>query len=312
MTILLIGDFSDIEYATWRSQLYPHLPENELLVQGNQPYDKQAVQVVLAANPPPGSLSDLPNLRFIQSLWAGVDRLLSDPALPPDVPIARLIDPAMTQCMVECALCHVLYLHRQMPTYLRQQSDRTWRQLPQPLAADRSVGMLGLGTLGSAAAKALAQLGFRVAGWSLHPRQDSSLETHYGDSGLARVASQSQILINLLPLTRHTTGILKEALFQQLPVGAALINLGRGGHLVERDLLVALDSQRLSHAVLDVFNKEPLPSDHPFWTHPRITVLPHIAATTDPVTAARIAAENVAAFLAGRTVSGLVSRSRGY
>jgi glyoxylate/hydroxypyruvate reductase len=312
MSILLIGDFSDAEYANWRSHLSLHLPENEPLALANHEYDKSAVDVALVANLPAGSLSSLPNLRFIQSLWAGVDRLLSDISLPPNVPIARLVDPAMAQAMVECAVAHVFYLHRQMPAYLKQQSDRTWRQLPQPLAPNRSVGVLGLGSLGYAVARALAELRFAVAGWSLHPRGDSNIESHHGASGLARLAARSQILINLLPLTPQTTGILNAALFQQLPMGAALINLARGGHLVEQHLLAALDSQRLSHAVLDVFGKEPLPANHPFWAHPKITVFPHVAAATDPTTAARIASENIAAFRAGRNVSGLVSRVRGY
>lgn len=312
MSILLIGDFTQAEYATWRSRLLLHLPENEPLVQANHEYDKRAVEVALVANPPAGSLSSLPNLRFIQSLWAGVDQLLSDVSLPPDVPLARLVDPAMTQAMVECAIAQVFYLHRQLPTYLKQQSDRIWRQLPQPLASDRSVGVLGLGALGLPVARALAALGFPVAGWSLSQRKDMTIECHHGTSGLARVANRSQILINLLPLTPQTAGILNESLFQQLPMGAALMNLARGGHLVERDLLAAFDSQRLTHAVLDVFNAEPLAANHPFWTHPQITVFPHVAATTDPATAAEIASENIAAFLAGRNVSGLVSRSRGY
>ena len=312
MSILLIGDFTEAEYATWCSHLLQHLPESEPLVQADHEYDKRAVKVALVANPPARTLSSLPNLRFIQSLWAGVDRLLSDVSLPPSVPIARLIDPAMTQAMVECAIAQVFYLHRQLPTYLKQQSDRTWRQLTQPLASERSVGVLGLGALGYPVARALAELGFPVAGWSLHQRKDTTIESHHGTNGLVRVASRSRILINLLPLTSLTAGILNESLFRQLPIGAALMNLARGEHLVEQDLLAALDGQRLSHAVLDVFNPEPLPANHPFWAHPQITVFPHAAATTDPATAARIASDNIAAFLAGRNVSGLVLRSRGY
>jgi glyoxylate/hydroxypyruvate reductase len=312
MSILLIGDFTEEEYATWYSHLLLHLPKNEALVQANDQYDKRAVKVALVANPPAGALSSLPNLRFIQSLWAGVDRLLTDVSLPPNVPIARLVDPAMTQAMVECAIAEVFYLHRQLPTYRKQQSDRTWRQLPQPLASERSVGVLGLGALGYPVARALAEFGFPVAGWSLHPRDVTNIESHHGVDGLARVANRSRILINLLPLTPRTTGILNGSLFQQLPIGAALMNLARGEHLVEQDLLTALDGQRLSHAVLDVFNTEPLPPNHPFWGHPRITVFPHVAAATDPATAARIAGDNIAAYLAGRDVSGLVLRSRGY
>jgi glyoxylate/hydroxypyruvate reductase len=311
MSILLIGELSDAKYEIWRSHLSLHLPQNEVFVQANHEYDKRAVEVALVANPPAGSLASLPNLRFIQNLWAGVDRLLSDASLPPDIPIARLVDPTLTRAMVECAIAHVFYLHRQMPAYLKQQSEHEWRQLPQPLAGDRSVGVLGLGALGYAVARALADLHFHVVGWSLHPRE-ATIETHHGPGGLARVANRSHILVNLLPLTAHTFGILNAALFRQLPMGSSLINLARGGHVVEGDLLEALDTQRLSHAVLDVFSTEPLPANHPFWAHPQITVFPHVAASTDPESAARIACQNIAAFRAGVAVSGLVLRSRGY
>lgn len=163
-----------------------------------------------------------------------------------------------------------------------------------------------------AVARALSALGFPVEGWTLHPRTSSELATHHGIEGLKVLASRSRILINLLPLTPQTTGILNAQLFQQLPAGAALINLARGKHVVEADLLTALDDGRLGHAVLDVFAVEPLPASHPFWTHPQITVMPHVAAESDPVSAARIVADNVAAFRAGRPVTGMVTRSRGY
>ena len=312
MSILLIGNFSDAQYAIWRSHLLLHLPQNESLVVATQEHDKSAVEIALVANAPVGPLSHLPNLRFVQSLWSGVERLLSDATLPSNIPIARLVDPAMAQTMVECAIAHVLYLHRQVPAYLKQQSDRTWRQLPQPAASSRPIGVLGLGQMGYAVARALARLGFPVMGWSLNPRNHSDIECHWGAQGLAKLSATAQILINLLPLTPRTAGILNEDLFEQLPIGAAIVNLGRGGHLVEQHLLAALARHRLSHAVLDVFNEEPLPADHAFWTHPKITVFPHVAAHTDPGTAARIVCENIAAFRAGREVTGLVSLSAGY
>ena len=312
MSILLIGELSDAEYADWAAHLRSHLPKSEVLVLANDKYDRSAVDIALVANPPVGSLASLPNLCFIQSLWAGVDRLLCDHSVPQQVPIARLIDPSLTQAMVECAIGHVFHLHRQMPTYLTQQCERRWRQLPQPLASARSIGVLGLGSLGYAVAQALAALHFQLSGWSLHPRHAATIDAFHGAEGLARVARSSEILINLLPLTPQTTGILNGALFQQLPAGSALVNLGRGAHLVEQDLLHALSNNRPSHAVLDVFNSEPLPVDHPFWAHPQITVLPHIAAATDAASTARIVANNVEAFRIGGQITGLVSRSRGY
>lgn len=311
MSILLVGDISDAEYETWRSQLALHLPEGDRIFLGNRHYDAGAVDVAVVANPPVGALAKLPNLRFIQSLWAGVDRLLSDPSLPADVPIARLIDPAMTQTMVECAIAHTMFLHRQMPAYLQQQAERRWQQLPQRLASECRIGILGMGALGYAVARALAQLHFPVAGWSLSPKE-YEVPVHQGSDGLEAVVSRSDILLNLLPLTAQTQWILSGRLFQQLPRGAALINLARGRHLVETDLLLALENRTLSYAILDVFVQEPLPAGHPFWTHPRILVMPHVAANTDAASAARLAAENIAAFRAGGPVSSLVVRARGY
>jgi glyoxylate/hydroxypyruvate reductase A len=312
MSIVLIGDFSAAAYETWRVRLAPHLPAGETLVLASDVIDKSAVDVALAANPRWGQLATYPNLRFVQSLWAGVDGLLGDPALPQNITLARLVDPAMAQSMAEGAIAAVLYLHRHFPAYLLQQASRTWRQQPQPIAAHRKVGVLGFGKMGEPVARGLATLGFPVCAWGQRPRTDTGVAYFWGATGLEQVLAETQILINLLPLTAATTGILNVDLFNRLPAGAALINLGRGGHLNDADLLAALQKRHLSHAVLDVFHNEPLPADHPFWSHPQVTVLPHVAATTDPESAAPIAMQNVAAFRAGRPLVGLISVSRGY
>ena len=312
MSILLIGDLSSSAYALWREVLTPYLPPGETLTLAAECSDKSAIEVALAANPPWGTLATYPNLRFVQSLWAGVDRLLADPALPTDITIARLVDPEMAQSMLEGTLAAVLYVHRQFPAYLHQQAAHTWRQLPQPNAAHRKVGLLGLGQMGQPVAGALTALGFNVHAWGQRPRNEPGCQYSYGEAGLDTVLSQAEILINLLPLTATTRGILNTRLFERLPRGAALINFGRGPHLQDDDLLQALGTGQLSHAVLDVFHHEPLPADHPFWSHPQITVLPHIAASTDPKTAAPIAMRNIAAFREGRELTGLVSRDRGY
>jgi glyoxylate/hydroxypyruvate reductase A len=257
-------------------------------------------------------LATFPNLRFVQSLWAGVDGMLGDPALPLDMTLARLVDPAMAQSMTEGAITAVLYLHRQFPAYLRQQVSHTWRQLPQPVAAHRKVGVLGFGKMGEPVARGLAGLGFTVSAWGLSPRAEASVDYSWGAAGLDRLLAKTEILVNLLPLTAATAGILNAELFGRLPPSAALVNLGRGGHLNDADLLDALRTRHLSHAVLDVFHNEPLPADHPFWAHPQVTVLPHVAASTDPQSAAPLALQNVAAFRTGRPLTGVVSRSRGY
>jgi glyoxylate/hydroxypyruvate reductase A len=312
MTLLLIGDLSANALALWREALTPHLPQGETLALASECTDKSAIDVALAANPPWGTLATYPNLRFVQSLWAGVDRLLADPSLPTDIIIARLADPEMAQAMLEATVAGVLYLHRQFPAYLRQQAAHTWRQLPQPSAAHRKVGLLGFGQMGQPVARALAALGFAVHAWGQRPRSEPGCQYSHGEAGLDTVLSSAEILINLLPLTAATRGILSARLFERLPRGAALINFGRGPHLQDPDLLQALSQGQLSHAVLDVFHHEPLPADHPFWSHPQITVLPHIAASTDPKTAAPIAMQNIAAFREGREIVGLVGRDRGY
>jgi glyoxylate/hydroxypyruvate reductase A len=311
MSILLVGALSPEEYAEWRHHLALHLPD-EALVLGIEAYDRHAVEIALVANPEPGLLARHPNLAFIQSLWAGVDRLLSDPLLPSGVPVARLVDPNLTQSMVECVLATVLVLHRQMPAYARQQARGLWRQLPQPVAAMRRVGLLGLGQLGRAAGLALAAIGFSVCGWSRNTHEVAGVTCLSGADGLPWLLERTDILVNLLPLTRDTEGILGRETFAHLPPGAAVVNLARGGHLVEQDLLDALAEGMLGHAILDVFREEPLPSAHPFWRHPKITVFPHVAAYSEPGTAAGIAAENVAAFRAGRPLRATVDRHAGY
>ena len=312
MSIVLIGDLSASAYAYWRAALTPHLPEGETLILAHECTDKSTIDVALAANPPWGTLATYPHLRFVQSLWAGVDRLLADPALPTHITIARLVDPEMAQAMLEGTVAAVLYVHRQFPAYLRQQTEHTWRQLPQPAATRRRIGLLGFGQMAQPVAHALVGLGFKVHAWGQRPRGETDCSYSWGDAGLETVLSQAEILVNLLPLTPATRGILNARLFSRLPRGATLINYGRGGHLQNEDLLEALQSGQLHHAVLDVFHEEPLPAGHAFWSHPQVTVLPHVAASTDPKTAAPIAMQNIAAFREGREPRGLVSRTRGY
>jgi glyoxylate/hydroxypyruvate reductase len=312
VNILLVGEFSAKEYARWREALTACLAGDETLYLPQEQYDPASVEIALVANPPTGALAGLKRLRLIQSLWAGVDRLLLDATLPANVPIVRLVDPNLTQAMVECAVACVMFLHRQLPAYAQQQAAREWKKLPQPLAQERRVGILGLGQLGRAVAEALVALGFEAGAWSARPRIGKRVSTWSGPSGLADLLERTEILINLLPLTLHTAGMLNAQLFGHLPKGAAIVNLARGGHLDERALLDALAGGQLSHAILDVFRDEPLPPQHPFWRHPRITVLPHVAAVTDVNTAAKIAAENIKEFRAGRMPAPLVDRAKGY
>ena len=289
MKVLLAGEID----AAWRQALAAAMPEAQWVDDG-----ADAVAAVVA-NPQPGALAGAGRLRLIQSLWAGVDRLLADATLPPDVPIARMVDPAMTAAMAETVLWATLSLHRGFFDYARAQRAGVWQPLAQRRADEVGVLVLGQGEMGRAAAARLATLGYRVGGW----RRGVPLPP---------LLAQHEIVVNLLPLTPQTRGLLDTHCFAAMPPGAALVNLGRGAHLVDADLLAALDSGRLRHAVLDVFRHEPLPPDHRFWQHPRVTLLPHVAALTDARSAAAVVAANLRALRDGTPLQHRVDRARGY
>jgi glyoxylate/hydroxypyruvate reductase A len=316
MNILLSGEFEAAELHVWQQSLGAALPDARWLDRDEALAMADAVEVAVVANPPPGSLLGLPKLRLIQSLWAGVDRLLLDPTLPPGVPIARMVDPAMNASMAETALWATLALHRGYFDYALSQRQGLWQPRPQRRADSVNVLILGLGQMGLSAARRIAQQGYRVSGWSLRPRPDTldldGLVCHAGASALSELQVKSDIVINLLPLTAATHGLLDARFFAALPRGAGLVNLARGAHVVDADLLAALDRGHLAHAVLDVFHTEPLPSDHRYWSHPNVTLLPHVAAQTDPSSASQVVAANVRSLLEGRPLAHLVQRERGY
>jgi glyoxylate/hydroxypyruvate reductase len=297
--------------ARWRPFLTAAWPERDLRF-WPETGDKTAIDHALVWHPEPGLLASLPNLKLIVSLGAGIDHILRDPALPAGISILRLVDPHMTRAMCEYVALQVLRLHRHDLDYLAQQRAGEWREHAQENAAERRVGILGFGVLGQAAGRTLAGLGFEVAGWSRSAKTVPGFATYAGAAGLDAMLARSEILVCLLPMTPQTEGLLDATLFARLPPGAGLVNAGRGRHLVEADLLAALDCGRLSAAVLDVFRDEPLPVEHPFWRHPRIVVTPHVAAETNPPTAAPIIAAAIADFEAGRPVANLVDRQRGY
>lgn len=297
--------------ARWRPHLPAAFPDHDIRY-WPEIGDKAAIDYALVWHPDPGLLASLPNLKLIVSLGAGIDHILRDPDLPTGIPILRLVDPHMTQAMCEYVALQVLRLHRQDIDYRRQQAAGEWRELTQPNAAARRVGILGFGTLGQAAGRTMQSLGFSVAGWSRSAKQMAGFTTHDGPAGLDAMLAASDILVCLLPMTPETENILDARLFARLPRGAGLVNAGRGRHLVEADLIAALDSGQLSAAVLDVFRDEPLLPGHPFWRHPRIVVTPHVAADTNPPTAAPIIAAAIRDFAAGRPVANIVDRTRGY
>ena len=297
--------------ARWRAQLTRLTQELEVRV-WPEIGDPAAIDYALVWRPEPGFLASLPNLKLILSLGAGVDHLLGDPRLPLHLPILRLVDPHMTDAMSEYVTLQVLRLHRRDLDYRSQQQARVWRELDQQNAAERRVGILGLGELGQDAAKKLKALGFDVAGWSRSEKAVEGVRSYAGAAGLAPLLGRSEIIVCLLPLTAETEGILNKRTLALLPKGAALVNAARGAQLVEEDLLAALASGQISAAVLDVFREEPLPVDHSFWHHPRVVVTPHIAAFTNPATASPIILDNIRRFEEGRPLLNRVDPARGY
>jgi glyoxylate/hydroxypyruvate reductase A len=313
MKLLLAGRFDDAERAIWHRLLAAELSGHELLIAPSES-DRQSIEAAIVANPPPDALQGLPRLRLVQSLWAGVDRLLADPTLPPKVPIARMVDPALADAMAQTTLWAVLALHRGFFEYQRQQRAATWRQLAQRRADEVAVLLLGLGEMGRSCAVVLKRAGYRVTAWTRSGRTTApdGVRVIGGADTLRRQLAETEVVVNLLPLTADTRGLLDAAFFAAMPRHGAVINFGRGAHVVDADLLLALDEGRLRHAVLDVFHHEPLPAEHRYWQHDRVTVLPHAAALTDPRSAARVAAANVQALAEGRPVAHRVDRTRGY
>jgi glyoxylate/hydroxypyruvate reductase len=297
--------------ARWKPQLTRLMPELEVRIWPEMG-DRAEIHYALVWRPEPGLLASLPNLKLILSLGAGVDHILCDPHLPRGVPIVRLVDPYLIDAMSEYVVLQVLRLHRQDLDYRAQQEAAIWGELEQKNAGERPIGILGFGAIGQDAGRRLKGLGFDVALWGRREKTVEGLVGYAGESGLPALLGRSEILVCLLPLTAATQGILNASTFALLPQGAGLINAGRGGHLVEEDLIPALDAGRLSAAALDVFREEPLPPAHPFWRHPRILVTPHIAGATNPGTAAPIVLDNIRRFEEGRALLNQVDPAQGY
>lgn len=265
----------------------------------------------LAAWEPPRDLARFPHLELVFSVGAGIDQF-DFTRVPPQLPVVRMVEPGIVDGMVEYVTLAVLALHRDWLVYREQQRAQRWMEHRVRTAASRRVGVLGLGMLGRAVLDKLRGFGFPCAGWSRSPHHIAGVECHAGLEALPAFLARTDILVCLLPLTAATRGILDARLFAGLPLDAALVNCGRGGHLVQEHLLAALDSGQLSAAVLDVCDPEPLPAGHPFWHHPRIVLTPHIASMTQPETAVDAVLDNIRRHRAGLTPTGLVERGRGY
>lgn len=265
--------------------------------------------IVYAPSGPVQDFTPFTRTKAVLNLWAGVEEVAPNPTLTQ--PLARMVDPGMTEGMVEWVLGHVLRHHLGMDAHITGQ-DGTWNHKAPPLARSRVVTVLGMGALGSAVAQALAALNFPTRGWSRRARNIPGVASYEGSEGLNLALSGAQVVVTLLPQTPATQNVLNRDTLGLLAPGAFVINPGRGPLVDDDALLAALDSGQVAHATLDVFRVEPLPRDHPFWAHPRVTVTPHIASETRIETAVDVIAENIRRGEAGAPFLNLVDRSTGY
>jgi glyoxylate/hydroxypyruvate reductase len=310
--IALVTRLNREEEQAWLDVLRRAMPDERILPFAElEPQERRLAEIAIVANPDPADVAALPGLSFIHSLWAGVERLVMELGVTAP-PIVRLVDPELSRVMAEAVLAWTYYLQRDMPAYRMAQANKTWAPREYRHPGDVAIGLLGLGALGTQSAARLTDAGFRVEGWSRSPKTLDNVVTHHGEEGLKTLLSSSDILVCLLPLTAETRGLINAERLAMMPEGAALINFARGAVVVADDLIAALDRGHLDHAVLDVFEKEPLDTGSPFWAHPKVTVLPHISAPTTPVTAARIVAANIASWRASGTLPKTVDRQRGY
>lgn len=309
--VALLSEVLDMEYlATAFREVSPGIDVR----QGADLGALDEIDIAVCWFPPHGQLAQLPKLRLAQSLAAGVDHMLADAQLPRDVPLCRIVDSGMAAGMNAYVSWAVVQQHRGMRAYVASSATGLWQEQPVVSPRKHHVGIAGMGTLGMACAGALATIGYAVRGWSRSAKADlpEGVTGYHGAGQLDAFLSGCDTLVCLLPLTPETHGFLNADLFSKLPHGAHLINVGRGDHLVEADLLRALERGQLSAATLDAFSQEPLPASHPFWKDPRILVTPHIATRTDRLVIAQQTLANLAALEQGIRPVNQVDIDRGY
>lgn len=308
--IRVLFSAADAAWPEWKEPLADSFAARGLEVDlGRHHLPGQVDVIVCAPNGPVQDFRPYENTRLVQSLWAGVEGIVGNSTLTQ--PLARMVDPGLTEGMVEYVTGHVLRHHLGLDAVLGAQ-DGHWDPVIPPLARDRCVTVLGLGALGAACAAQLSALGFQVTGWSASPKEIAGVTCLSGPDALTDALRKAEILVLLLPLTPETEGVVGSAALGHLPAGAVIVNPGRGGLIVDAELLAALETGAVRHATLDTFRVEPLPPEHSFWSHPGVTVTPHIASATRPPTAAPVVAENIARAMAGEPILHLVDRARGY
>jgi glyoxylate/hydroxypyruvate reductase A len=316
LALLVRGGTENWSPERWKSRFDDVCRDRRVLLLPAVAFDPAEIHYAAVWKPAPGGLAAFPNLRVIFNLGAGVDALMADSSLP-KVPLVRVAVSDLTDRMTEYVVLHVLMHHRQEPYLRASQCEKRWQPKFQWPASAISVGIMGLGTLGSNAAEVLGRIGFQVSGWSRSARQIDGIQCFHGKTQLDAFLQQTNILVCLLPLTPDTRHILNHGLFAKLnrnsPMGApVLINAGRGGLQDEADILQCLDDGTLGAASLDVFANEPLPADSRFWTHPKVVLTPHNAADTDPDEISKYVARQIDRFEAGGALENVVDPARGY
>jgi glyoxylate/hydroxypyruvate reductase A len=301
--------------APWLAELAAFLPQARVRIW--QPGDRDPADYALVWKPPFELLQQRAGLKAVFNLGAGVDAILAllrrhPDLLPQQVPLIRIEDAGMGTEMAEYVHHAVVRHFRRMNDYARQQASGTWEPLTSRARTAHRIGVMGLGALGAQVAASLAGAGFPVRGWSRSPKQLEAIECFDGHANLDRFLDGLHVLVNLLPLTADTENILNRRLFARLAPGAQLINVARGAHLVDEDLLSALAEGQLAAAMLDVFRQEPLPADHPFWREPRIEITPHVSAMTQRAESVQQITDKIKALERGELVTGIVDRMRGY
>lgn len=309
MSILLISTVGPME--PWLKQLTEAFPNDEVRAVPDVG-DPARVEIALVAHPKPEVFATLKNLKLVVGLRAGVDDLLDMAALDPVVPIVRAQEPGGDKMIDEYVLMHVLRHHRHMYEFVAAKARREWVNPGVKFASERTVGFMGLGVVALSAARQVRDVGFKVAAWSRTAKNEPGVESFAGPDALQPFLARTEILVNLLAVTPKTTRIVNAKTLAMLPKGATFINIGRGEHVDDEALIAALDSGHIAHATLDVFRTEPLPKDHPFWAHPKITVMPHTARRPRPARIIPHAVENIRRFRDGRPLMQVVERTRGY
>ena len=312
MSILLAStDFWE-DMEVWSSALQEAMPEMNVKVYPDEG-DVNDIEYAVVWKHPRGILNQYPNLKAILSLGAGVDHVISDPELPEGLPIVRLVDKKLTHEMFLHSLHWVLHFHSDQYLYRIQQQRCEWIQQSSVQSEDRTIGIMGLGNIGKSIGDSLVNLDFNVVGWGARPKNSlGEINYYYGQEQLAVFLRQSDILINVLPLSENTKNILTKNELKLLPEGSFIINIGRGGIINESDLLSALDSGHITAAALDVFAQEPLPENNSLWTHPSVYVTPHIAGQSNPRSAAKTIAENIRLIETGEDPYPIYSLNSGY